>query len=148
MHHTVTLLTIRWKSWKKKKKTGSVNDKPRSEETATVVHEAFEAVHENGAASMCWTKHSSGNSTQNSKTEIAWTCSQDSDVTIILPCKTEFLLSTDQIDNHTVPWVSRSVNIFWWNNFPLQWQSKLPHLRKAEAQEVWQHEKGSTKLNV
>ena len=32
--------------------------------------------------------------------------------------------------------------------FPLQWQSQLPHLRKAEAQEVRQHERGSTKLNV
>jgi len=66
MHHTGTLLTIGWKSWKK---TGSMNDKPRSKETATVVHEAFEAVHENGAACICWTKHSSGNSAQNSKTD-------------------------------------------------------------------------------
>ena len=66
-----------------------------------LVQEAFEAVHENGVAYICWTKHSSGNSAQYSKSETAWTCLQDpggSNVPRRLPWKNEFL-STDETDN-------------------------------------------------
>ena len=89
-----------------------------------------------GAECICWTEHSASKSAQNSKGETARACLQDSGGTDVagrrLPCENGFL-SRDYIEYYRVLLHSWRADLFWWSNFPHQWQIQLQQVGKGET---------------